>query len=113
MKTFSTMDELYEALKPFELDDLVWLYLSHDSVELFGKNNDELGKIKIKHNMPIPHIWVIPRPIDLTKYIGKVVKTLDNHSQYAYILLTQGYIELLNTGFLKSIEPLTIEDIQP
>ena len=53
--------------------------------------------------------WKIPRPVDLTKYIGKVVKCIDRDSVF-YVKLTKDHIR---TNASVEIEPLTSEDITP
>ena len=116
MKTFNTMEELYEALKPFEPDDAVYLHIDKNSVSILDVNNKVLIVVIIKHDIEDYRrigFWKIPRPVDLTKYIGKVCTFVFQNGWQEYYKLTDVHLKMLERKEIKSIEPLTSEDICP
>ena len=113
MKTFNTMEELYEALKPFEPDGAVYIYLNIDDISFVDNNKSYISSMKCLHkikNFKPGSIWKIPRPVDLTKYIGKVVKCETYPGEIYYRILCERDTD--KPSIWKSIEPLTSEDIE-
>jgi len=112
MKTFNTMEELYEALKPFEPDGAVYIYLSEHFVYFAKGKEESISEIRINYNSQLERYvyWKIPRPVDLTKYIGKVVKCETYPGKIYYRILCERDTD--KSSIWKSIEPLTSEDIQ-
>ena len=110
MKTFNTMEELYEALKPFEPDDAEYVYLYKNNISFFTVDLKYICEIKIIHNIIIDGFEYrkIPRPVDLTKYIGKVVRIKHIDKSELYVILHSRY---LHDEDIVSIELLTSEDI--
>ena len=130
MKPFKTKEELRDWAMYIVPEDAKWIAVDKSGF-LYGyikkpildETNEYWGESYENHNKKIHKVSIsfpwqeslieIKHPIDLTKYIGKVVKIIDNLAQIKYDVLAQGALDLLNAGFLESITPLKHEDIQP